>query len=455
MIYILGICGTFMAGVAMLAKQSGIEVRGCDSGIYPPMSTLLETLDIDVDEGYLTNHLDQAAALSADGVIEQIIVGNALSRGNPVVEAMLSRDLAYTSGPQWLGEQILRSRPVYAVAGTHGKTSTSSMLTWILESAGQQPGFLIGGKPGNSDQSARLGDADNHTPFVIEADEYDTAFFDKRSKFVHYRPTVAVLNNLEFDHADIFDSLADIKKQFHHLIRTISKNGLILLNRDDANLAEVLTKGVWTPIETFSLKNTEANWHATANIPDCSEFTVTHNAEQTTINWSCYGEHNMINALAAIAAARHAGVMPNQAAKALASFKLPAKRLQSHTNALDVHLYEDFAHHPTAIAITLKTLQARHPQSRIIAIVEPRSNTMRMGVHRQTLPKALSVADEVWFYQAGGMDWQLDRDLPYHRFDDVDAMLAVIKERFQPDDVVVVMSNGDFDGLVQKLTQIS
>ncbi len=445
MINILGIAGTFMAGIASLAKESGYAVTGCDANIYPPMSTLLDSLNIEVSRGYSVKHLGDDQ--------QQIVIGNALSRGNEMVEAILSRQLNYTSGPQWLAENILSGRTTYAVAGTHGKTSTSSILTWLLESAGQQPGFLIGGKPGNFDCSARLGRSE---AFVVEADEYDTAFFDKRSKFVHYRPQVAILNNLEFDHADIFEDIEAIKTQFHHLIRTIPSNGLLIVNADDPNLSATLNQGVWTAIAPFSITNPDAAWYAKSLNTDASDFVVRHNGELfCQVSWPCFGEHNMSNALAAIAAAHHAGASKEQISAALVDFKMPAKRLQAHLTSKGFTLYEDFAHHPTAIEKTLATLKKRHPQQRLVAILEPRSNTMRTTVHANTLPSAVAQADQVYYYQAEGLAWSLEnKHQDVLSFSSIKQGLAQLQSNLQITDVVVVMSNGDFGGLVSQLTNM-
>ncbi|MFV1973984.1 MAG: UDP-N-acetylmuramate:L-alanyl-gamma-D-glutamyl-meso-diaminopimelate ligase, partial [Thiohalobacterales bacterium] len=368
-IHILGICGTFMGGIAQLARERGIEVSGSDANVYPPMSTQLLDSGIVLQEGYQSGHLEP--------VPDCVVVGNALSRGNPAVEHVLDTGLVYTSGPQWLAEHILADRWVIAVAGTHGKTSTASLLAWILEHAGLAPGFLIGGVPVNFGVSARLGSGPF---FVVEADEYDTAFFDKRSKFVHYRPRTLVLNNLEYEHADIFPDLAAIQRQFHHLVRTVPGNGLIIENADDANLADMLATGCWTPRETFTVNGGSAGWQASLVSADGSCFDVLFNDElQGRVEWEQLGLHNVQNALAAIAAARHAGVPAAQAIAALAEFRGIKRRLEVRGTVNGVTVYDDFAHHPTAIATTLAGLRNRVGAARILLVLEPRSNTMRMG----------------------------------------------------------------------------
>ncbi|HXH02336.1 MAG TPA: UDP-N-acetylmuramate:L-alanyl-gamma-D-glutamyl-meso-diaminopimelate ligase [Candidatus Competibacteraceae bacterium] len=442
-LHILGICGTFMAGVALLARALGHSVSGSDANAYPPMSTQLASLGIRVCEGYAPAHLDEVPDL--------IIVGNAMTRGNPMVEAALARGIPYVSGPQWLYDEVLKQRWVLAVAGTHGKTTTSSLLAWILEEAGLQPGFLIGGIPANFGVSARLGQGPF---FVVEADEYDTAFFDKRSKFVHYRPRTAVLNNLEYDHADIFPDLAAIQRQFHHLVRTVPGNGLIVANGADANLAETLQMGCWTPVETFAT----GDWEARAVAADGSAFTVCLQGQPLgRVQWSQLGQHNVHNALAAIAAARHVGVPPVQAIAALASFQGVKRRLELRGEAGGVQVYDDFAHHPTAIATTLAGLKARHA-GRVIAVLEPRSNTMKAGVFKDSLAPSLAAADAVVLYQDPQLGWSLEavtaglngRARVLRSIADVVA--AVVSEA-RPGDAVLVMSNGGFGGIHQKLLE--
>ncbi len=444
MIHILGIAGTFMAGIAALAKESGIAVSGSDAGVYPPMSTLLEALNIKVTEGYETT----------DGFADKtIVIGNALSRGNPAVEYTLAHNLPYISGPQWLLENVLGQKTVLAVAGTHGKTSTAAMLAWILEANGKSPGFLIGGKPGNFAQSARLG---KNELFVVEADEYDTAFFDKRSKFVHYHPHIAILNNLEFDHADIFPNIDAIKTQFHHLIRTIAQNGRLIVNTDEPNLGDVIDMGCWTPVDYFSLQDANADWFAHQSNAQATNFEILHQGETTEVNWPGMGTHNMANALAAVAAAFHAGVSVSNAARALKNFRFPNKRLQKHTSKLGFDLYEDFAHHPTAITKTLAAVREAYPNKRIIALLELHSNTMQMGVHKQTLAASLASADLACIVNSTANDWQLGNH--HHpclqQFGNTEACLTYIQPRLTPQDIVVVMSNGSFDRIIDKLSHI-
>ncbi len=448
MIHILGIAGTFMAGVAALAKEAGIEVSGSDAHVYPPMSTLLETLDIPITEGY--QHTD-----CLDG--NTIVIGNALSRGNPAVEYVLNKKLPYTSGPQWLHQQVLADKAVLAVAGTHGKTTTSSILAWILHRTGQAggrtPGFLIGGKPGNFEHSAQLGN-DGH--FVVEADEYDTAFFDKRSKFVHYHPKIAILNNLEYDHADIFPNIDAIKTQFHHLIRTVPENGCLIVNADEPNLNDVLAMGCWTPVQTFSILNKGADWYAEAKNVSASHFEIHHAQQTAAVRWPGLGQYNMGNALAAVAAACQTGVELNAACAALSDFRFPNKRLQQHPTQRGFTLFEDFAHHPTAVRETLATLRKAYAGKRIIALLELRSNTMQMGVHRDTLAPALSNADIACVVSKAHADWSLQKQ-PQQRllqYSDSHECLTDIQQEITENDVVLVMSNGNFDGLIGELTAL-
>jgi len=423
-IHILGICGTFMGGIALLARAQGHEVTGADTNVYPPMSTMLAEQGVDILQGY------QAQDLPADA--DTIVVGNVMRRGLDVVEHLLDHNLPYTSGPQWLGEHILRERWVLAVAGTHGKTTTASMLAWILEYAGLKPGFLIGGVPQNFGVSARLGDSPF---FVVEADEYDTAFFDKRSKFVHYHPRTVILNNLEYDHADIFPDVQAIKTQFHHLMRTVPGNGLAVVNGQDANLKDTLAMGCWTPVETFA----DGDWRADYLQADGSEFRVfCQGVEQGIVRWDLLGEHNVNNALAAIAAARHAGVPAEHAIAGLAEFQGVKRRMQVRGTVRGVTVYDDFAHHPTAITTTLAGLRAKVGKARIIALLEPRSNTMRMGTHGAAVAAALQVADYAFIYQ-----------LP--EWDDIDALAASVAQLAQAGDHVLVMSNGGFGGIHDKL----
>jgi len=445
-IHILGICGTFMGGIALLARELGVRVSGSDAGVYPPMSTQLEEQGIALYEGYAPEQLSPAP--------DQVVIGNALSRGNPAVEQALNERLAYTSGPQWLAEHVLAGRWVLAVAGTHGKTSTASLLAWILEYAGLSPGFLIGGIPANFGVSARLGSAPF---FVVEADEYDTAFFDKRSKFVHYRPRTLVLNNIEFDHADIFPDLAAIKRQFHHLVRTVPGNGLIIENADDANLTEVLAMGCWTPREAVSLRGQDAAWQVRRQSADGSRFDVLLDSEPGgTVSWQQIGEHNMHNALAAIAAARHAGVPVSTAIEALAEFRGVKRRMEVRGRINGVTVYDDFAHHPTAIATTLQGLRNRVGNARILLVLEPRSNTMRMGVHSDTLAASMQGADLIWMHESGDLVWSLQdvaqaSGVPASVSGSVQAIIDQIVSETRPGDHILIMSNGGFGGIHEKL----
>ncbi|MBQ1784166.1 MAG: UDP-N-acetylmuramate:L-alanyl-gamma-D-glutamyl-meso-diaminopimelate ligase [Gammaproteobacteria bacterium] len=444
-IHILGICGTFMGGIAALAKALGHTVTGSDANVYPPMSTQLEALGITLMEGYKAEHLDPAPDL--------VVVGNALGRGNPAVEYLLDRGLPYVSGPQWLGDHLLRERWVLAVAGTHGKTTTASMLAWVLEDCGLAPGFLIGGVPGNFGVSARLGD----TPFfVVEADEYDSAFFDKRSKFVHYHPRTAILNNLEFDHADIFPDLAAIERQFHHLVRTIPGSGRILAPAADEALSRVLAMGCWTPVELAGREWTTANAEA-----DGSSFDVLFQGElQGRVAWSMLGQHNVSNALMAIAAARHVGIKPVDAISALGRFVPPKRRMELRGEVAGVRVYDDFAHHPTAITTTLGGLRANVGKARIIAVLEPRSNTMKLGVHRHELAESLTAADQVMLLQPAEIKWSLaDTVVPRlggraSVYTEVDALAAALVAAAKPGDHLLIMSNGSFGGLHDKVLKL-
>jgi len=446
-VHILGIAGTFMGGVAAIAKAAGFRVTGSDLNVYPPMSTQLEALGIEFVQGYGAEQLN----LNPDIVV----VGNALSRGSEVIEAMLDRGMAYTSGPKWLAEQVLHERHVIAVTGTHGKTTTTAMLCWILEHAGLNPGFLVGGVPSNFDCSARLG----KSPFfVIEADEYDTAFFDKRAKFVHYRPRTAILNNLEYDHADIYPDVASIRRQFNQLLRTVPGAGRLLVNGQDSELATTLKMGCWTPRETFGLNDTSLDWSAhIAKGSAATRFTV-HFAGRAAVDveWSLLGEHNVMNALAAIGAAHHVGVSPERAAVALNSFRGVKRRMEVRGVIDGVTIYDDFAHHPTAIETTLQGLRARVGAARIIAVVEPRSNTMKLGVHREQLAPALAAADLSWLLGAADLGWDLSSALaPLGRratiAASVDAMVAGLAAEARAGDHILVMSNGGFGGLHDKL----
>ncbi|MFP4079824.1 MAG: UDP-N-acetylmuramate:L-alanyl-gamma-D-glutamyl-meso-diaminopimelate ligase [Ectothiorhodospira sp.] len=445
-IHILGICGTFMGGVALLARAAGYRVTGSDRQVYPPMSTLLEAQGISISGGDDPTPLDAAP--------DAVVIGNVMSRGHPVVEQVLDRGLAYTSGPQWLADHVLRDRWVLAVAGTHGKTTTASLLAWILEDAGLDPGFLIGGVPENFGLSARLGGGPF---FVVEADEYDTAFFDKRSKFVHYRPRTLVLNNLEFDHADIFPDLEAIERQFHHLVRTVPGSGRILCRAGILALERVLDRGCWTPVERFGLDEPDATWRAEALSADASRFRLWEAGREVgSGHWAMPGAHNLSNALAALLAARHAGVPLTTGLDALGRFRGVKRRLQLRGEVGGVRVYDDFAHHPTAIAATLGALRARVGAARILAVVEPRSNTMRMGVHRETLAGSLEAADEVWLHAPGDLGWDMagvTRTLGGrgHACGNVEEMVTALAARVRPGDHVLVMSNGGFDGLHDRL----
>ena len=449
-IHILGICGTFMGGIAVLAKAAGHKVTGCDANVYPPMSTQLEAQGIELIEGF-----DPAqTALNPD----IYVIGNVVSRGNPLMEEILNRGLPYISGPQWLAEEVLQGKWVLAVAGTHGKTTTASMLAWILEYTGLAPGFLIGGVPQNFEVSARLPgvprqDGNSVSPFfVIEADEYDTAFFDKRSKFVHYRPRTAVLNNLEFDHADIFADLAAIETQFHHLVRTVPQQGLIVANGREQSLQRVLARGCWTPVELFGA---DAGWQA-QDVGADGSFDVVHQQQVLgRLSWDLLGEHNRMNALAALAAARHAGVAAATGIEALAQFRNVRRRMEIRGVVNGVTVYDDFAHHPTAIATTVAGLRARVGEARILAVLEPRSNTMKLGVMKAALPDSLAEADRVFCY-AANLGWDVQEALaPVKQksavFDDLEQLVAAIAQAARPGDHILVMSNGGFGGIHQRL----
>ncbi len=444
-IHILGICGTFMGGIAAIAREAGHRVTGCDANVYPPMSEQLAALGIELIEGYDPSQISLTPDLW--------VVGNVVSRGNPLIEAILERGLRYVSGPQWLAEQVLVGRKVLAVAGTHGKTTTSSLLAWILHACGAQPGFLIGGVPRDFGVSARLGGGQS---FVIEADEYDTAFFDKRSKFVHYRPRTAILNNLEFDHADIFPDLAAIETQFHHLVRTVPGNGRLVVNGRDAALARVLERGLWSERVDFDVPQ---GWHArdARDTPQASEFTVCFgDRELGRCSLSLAGAHNRANALAAIAAADHAGIDPRQAIESLARFAGVARRLEVRGIVNGVTVIDDFAHHPSAIEATLAGLRARvGSATRILAVLEPRSNTMKLGTMSARLPESLVDADRVFCF-AGGIGWDIASALAplgeKLRVDDrLEPLIDAIVAQAQPGDQILVMSNGGFGGIHAKL----
>jgi UDP-N-acetylmuramate: L-alanyl-gamma-D-glutamyl-meso-diaminopimelate ligase len=439
-IHILGIAGTFMGGVAALARELGHTVRGSDQAIYPPMSTQLEQLGIALDPGY------RADSVGAD--CDEVVVGNALSRGNPAVEAVLDAGQRYISGAQWLSEQVLPGRDTLAVAGTHGKTTTTTILTWLLQAAGREPGFLIGGVAEDFGVSARVGQG---REFVVEADEYDTAFFDKRSKFVHYRPLVAILNNLEYDHADIFPDVAAIQRQFHHLVRTVPARGRLIVNGEDAYLAEVLAMGCWTPVERFGF-DPSLEWHAELVNADGSAFVVHHRGVALgEVRWSLLGRHNVLNGLAALASAHAVGVDPAAVIPALATFRSVKRRLEVIGSAGDITVYDDFAHHPTAIRTTLEGLRAKVGQRRIVVAMEPRSNSMRLGAHADALAPSLALADAVVFLHRPELAWDAAGVIAAvrgqaHAVPDTDALLAQLGQIAQPGDHVVFMSNGGFDG---------
>lgn len=446
-IHILGICGTFMGGIACLAAEKGYRVTGSDANVYPPMSTQLMALGITLMEGY-----DDPSHLMPKP--DCVIIGNALKRGLPIVEAVLNQGIPYQSGPQWLAENLLKDRWVIVVSGTHGKTTTTSMIAWILAEAGLEPGFLIGGIPENFGVSARWG----HDPFfVVEADEYDSAFFDKRAKFVHYHPKTCVINNIEFDHADIYPDLNSIQTQFHHLIRTVPGQGAIVVDQADPAIAEVLAKGVWSEIIGFGADNSA--WQARLLSLDGSAFEVLYHGRAVgTINWSLMGQHNVSNALAAIAASAHAGVPPHVAIAALGTFKSVKRRMEVRGRVNGVTVYDDFAHHPTAIAKTLQGLRAHIGQQRLIAVLDVRSNTMCMGTHKADLPKSLIGADQVYVYQSPKVQWDVAKELssigaPVHIFQETSDLLQNLSASLKANDHVLIMSNGSFDGLHDKLLQ--
>jgi UDP-N-acetylmuramate: L-alanyl-gamma-D-glutamyl-meso-diaminopimelate ligase len=440
-IHILGICGTFMGGIAAIAKALGHKVTGADANVYPPMSTQLEQLGIELTQGWDPAQLEPAPDL--------VIIGNALSRGNPAVEYVLNTNLRYSSGPQWLAEQVLFDRWVLAVSGTHGKTTTSTMLAWILDCAGLKPGFLIGGIPQNFDCSARLGESPF---FVIEADEYDTAFFDKRSKFVHYRPRTLVINNLEYDHADIFPDLAAIQRQFHHLLRMVPANGLVLSPEDTPAVQQTLQMGCWSERQSYG-----KDWRAELISADGSQFALyLQDQKLGELHWQLSGQHNVDNAVMAIAAARHAGVSVEVALEALTRFVAPKRRMELKAEVAGIKVYDDFAHHPTAISTTLQGIRNKVGQQRVIAVLEPRSNTMRMGVHQAALPMALALADQIFLYEPANANWSLE---PLTRAlapkasltQDIEALVSELTAQAGAGDNIVIMSNGGFGGIHDKL----
>lgn len=443
-IHILGICGTFMGSLALLARELGHEVSGSDMNMYPPMSTQLENSGIPLVEGYVPENLPPS--------VDLFIIGNTLSRGNPCVEYVLNQGFRYTSGPQWLSEQVLHGRHVMAVSGTHGKTTTTTMLAWILEAAGRQPGFLIGGVAENFGLSARLGDS---PLFVVEADEYDSAFFDKRSKFVHYRPKTLIINNIEYDHADIFSDIAAIRREFHHLVRTLPGNGLIIAKHAEAEIEQVLDQGCWTPLSYFGSK--QAEWCANPLKNDYSAFEVLRSGKVLgVVEWKLIGRYNAENALAAIAAAQQVNVSVDTASQALTRFKSVKRRLQSLACVNGVTLYDDFAHHPTAIQLTLEALKQHLAGSRVIAILEPRSNTMKLGVHKERLAQALSLSDYCFIYRPKGLQWDLAATMrklgdSCEVYDDTKSIIDAVCKIQQAGDHIVIMSNGGFENIHERL----
>ncbi|HEI8453075.1 TPA: UDP-N-acetylmuramate:L-alanyl-gamma-D-glutamyl-meso-diaminopimelate ligase [Morganella morganii] len=445
-IHILGICGTFMGSLAILARAQGHKVTGSDQNVYPPMSDLLTEQGIELIQGY-----DPAQLMPRP---DMVVIGNAMKRGNSCVEAVLNQGIPYTSGPQWLHDHVLPERWVLAVAGTHGKTTTAGMLAWILEDCGYQPGFLIGGVPGNFDVSATLG---NSPFFVIEADEYDCAFFDKRSKFVHYSPRTLLLNNLEFDHADIFENLAAIEKQFHHLVRVVPGDGKIIAPAQDANLKQVLSMGCWSE-EEYTGDN--ARWQAEKVTNDCGEFDVRYDGEISgRVTWGLVGEHNMQNALMAVAAAHHVGVPVAEACRALGKFINARRRLELRGEVNGISVYDDFAHHPTAILATLQALRSKvGGTARILVVLEPRSNTMKMGISKDDIAPAQGRADEVFIFQPANIPWLVSEITercvqPAYWSGDLDALTNMVAEHAQPGDHILVMSNGSFGGIHDKLLE--
>ncbi|MFT6154943.1 MAG: UDP-N-acetylmuramate: L-alanyl-gamma-D-glutamyl-meso-diaminopimelate ligase [Crocinitomicaceae bacterium] len=443
-IHILGICGTFMGSLAQLAVAQGHKVTGCDQNVYPPMSTQLENAGIVITQGFSVQQLNPAPDL--------VVIGNAMSRGNEAVEYVLNKQIPYTSGPAYLSDFILKDKWVMAVAGTHGKTTTTSMLTWVLEDCGFEPGFLIGGVPKNFGVSARLGKSDF---FIVEADEYDSAFFDKRSKFVHYHGRTVILNNLEFDHADIFKDIEAIKTQFHHLVRTIPSDGQIIYPESEVHIKDTLDQGCWTPTKVIG-----KDWGYELIDQAGSHFTVLHEGEKAgEVNWTQTGQHNVMNALACIAAAYHVGILPADATAALNKFEGVKRRMELVANEGGIEAYDDFAHHPTAIKSTLAGIKRTGKYKRVWAVIEPRSNTMRMGVHKATLPASVEDADEIIWFQPKGLNWDMESVVSEcnkqgHKsvlFDDIDAIIQHLVDHAQAGDAIVLMSNGGFGGIHQKL----
>jgi|TARA_B110000116_G_scaffold263031_1_gene268995 UDP-N-acetylmuramate: L-alanyl-gamma-D-glutamyl-meso-diaminopimelate ligase len=445
-IHIIGICGTFMGGIAALARAAGHKVTGCDANVYPPMSTQLNDLGIGIIEGYDLSQLDE--------VPDYVVIGNAMSRGNAMVEAVLDRRIPYCSGPQWLSEHVLHKRHVLAVSGTHGKTTTASLLAWILQDAGLEPGFLIGGIPVNFDVSARFGESKF---FVVEADEYDTAFFDKRAKFVHYRPQTLVINNLEFDHADIYTDLDAILWQFHQLMRTVPGKGKVIINGDDKNVARIIEQGCWSSVERFSTTQ-DAEWSAQFSDKGERRLSIARDSGQTAeTTWKLGGEHNLQNALAAVAAAQSAGVDFARAVDALARFEGVKRRMERTATVSDIAIYDDFAHHPTAIKSTIAGVKKRYPGHRVIVALEPRSNTMKMGIHDDTLADSLAAADLVLVYRPSDSNEQFDSIFTslgsrVTVFGDYDSLVANLCSTLKAGDQMIFMSNGGFGASRQKLT---
>ena len=443
-IHILGICGTFMGSLAQLAKTLGHEVSGSDTNIYPPMSVQLKQSKVNLTDGY--SDLSQFTPTP-----DIVVIGNALSRGNPAVEYVLTNNLKYTSGPQWLHDHVLQDKWTLAVAGTHGKTSTSSMLAWILEYAEMKPGFLIGGIPNNFNVSARIGGSKF---FVVEADEYDTAFFDKRSKFVHYSPQTTILNNLEFDHADIFKDIADIQVQFHNLIRTVPNTGLLITPSDDLNLSEVIDQGCWSNLEYIGKGE---DWDLEFIDKGSSTFSILYKGElKGSVSWTQIGNHNARNGLAAIAAANHIGIEPELACKALCSFLGVKRRMEKIFEVDGITIYDDFAHHPTAISATLEGARSNVGTEKIVAIIEPRSNTMKIGIHKNEIIEAIKLADEVLWYEPEEVSWSIQDTsdqsaTKIHIFDDIDQLILRTLKSISGSTHIIIMSNGSFQGFHIKL----
>ena len=446
-IHILGICGTFMGGIARIASTLGHEVTGSDQNVYPPMSDQLVKAGINLMQGYKEEHLDPVPDL--------VIVGNTISRGNPELEFVLNAQIPFTSGPEWLYNGVLKNKHVLAVSGTHGKTTTTTILSWILEYAGLNPGFLIGGVAENFGMSARYTDSNY---FVIEADEYDTAFSDKRSKFIHYHPKTLIMNNIEFDHADIFHDIAAIRREFHHLMRILPEQAKVIYPKGDEEVKNVLDMGCWSYKESFS-SEVSANWSISDAETDFGSFKIMHEGKELgEVNWSLIGEHNAKNALAAIIAAEHVGVAVDKACAALNEFKSVKRRLECILESNGSCIYDDFAHHPTAISKTLEALRQHTPNNRIIAIMEPRSNTMRMGYHAETLAASFEKADQILLFQADNVDWDIAKHMTElgercRVFKDIGAIVSLVAEQHQPGDQIVVMSNGGFGGIHKKLIE--